>query len=65
MIAILVTVGSLYAGNIGKIIGKVVDEKGDPLPGVVVKVLSTTRGAVTDPDGKYSIIGVPIGGFSV
>jgi hypothetical protein len=65
MIAILVTVGSLYAGNTGKIIGKVVDEKGDPLPGVVVKVLSTTRGAVTDPDGKYSIIGVPIGGFSV
>jgi Ca-activated chloride channel family protein len=48
-----------------KIAGRVVDEKGDPLPGAVVKVLGTNRGAVTDPDGRYTIIGVPIGTYSI
>jgi outer membrane receptor protein involved in Fe transport len=62
---VLLTGSLLFAGNTGKIIGKIVDEKGEALPGVVVKVLTTTRGAVTDPDGKYMIIGVPIGSFSV
>ena len=38
-----------------KIIGKVTDENGDPLPGVTITVLGTTRGVITDKDGTYSI----------
>jgi TonB-linked SusC/RagA family outer membrane protein len=35
--------------------GKVVDDKGSPLPGVAVVVKGTTVGAVTDIDGNYSL----------
>ncbi|PRY51470.1 TonB-linked SusC/RagA family outer membrane protein [Arcticibacter pallidicorallinus] len=35
--------------------GTVVDNKNVPLPGVSVKVKNTTRGAVTDMNGKFSI----------
>ena len=37
------------------ITGKVVDEKGVPLPGVAVVVKGTTLGVVTDIDGNYSL----------
>ena len=62
VLALLAIVASACrAGNTGTIAGKVVDEKGGGLPGAIVKVLTTNRGAVTDPDGKYRIIGVPTG----
>lgn len=38
-----------------KIEGKVTDDKGDPLPGVSVKIKGSTNGTVTSSDGKYSI----------
>ena len=43
------------AQNSSVITGKVVDEAGLPLPGVVVMVSGTSKGATTDQDGKYSI----------
>ncbi|WP_372775997.1 TonB-dependent receptor [Mangrovibacterium sp.] len=38
--------------------GKVVDNKGEVLPGVTVIVKGTTIGTITDIDGKYSITNV-------
>jgi len=35
--------------------GKVVDENGNPLPGVTITVVGSTRGVITDDDGNYSI----------
>lgn len=35
--------------------GIVNDENGEPLPGVTITVLGTTRGVITDRDGSYSI----------
>lgn len=35
--------------------GRVIDNRGEPLPGVNVLVEGTTIGAVTDVDGRYSI----------
>jgi len=37
-----------------KIVGKVVDEKGQPLPGVTIHVKGYTVGTSTDKDGKYT-----------
>ena len=37
------------------ITGKVTDEKGEPIPGVSISIKGTTRGAVTNLEGKYSI----------
>ncbi|GAB3657755.1 TonB-dependent receptor [Echinicola sediminis] len=44
----------------GDITGKVIDEStGEPLPGVTVQVQGTTKGAITDLDGNYSISAGP------
>ncbi|MFQ6091905.1 MAG: carboxypeptidase-like regulatory domain-containing protein [bacterium] len=50
------------AGTTGKIAGVVTDATtGDPLPGVNVIIVGTTLGAMTDLDGDYFIMNVPVG----
>ncbi|MEE4287338.1 MAG: TonB-dependent receptor [Mariniphaga sp.] len=39
--------------------GKVIDETGQPLPGVTVVVKGTTQGTVTNADGNYTLINIP------
>ncbi|MBI4546953.1 MAG: TonB-dependent receptor [Ignavibacteriae bacterium] len=57
---------TLFAGNTGKIIGKVVDaQTKEPIVSVNVLVVNTRLGSVTDFDGKFAIIGVPIGTYTV
>jgi len=38
-----------------KITGKVTDESGAPLPGVTITVLGSTKGVITDSEGKFEI----------
>lgn len=38
-----------------KITGKVIDEMGEPLPGVAIQVKGTPRGVTTDIDGSFGI----------
>ncbi|WP_299583066.1 TonB-dependent receptor [uncultured Sunxiuqinia sp.] len=45
--------------------GKVVDENGQPLPGVTVLVKGTTQGTVTDFDGNYTIDDIPSTGVLI
>ena len=45
----------------GTCTGTVFDQYGDPLPGVSVLVMGTTKGAATDLDGKFAIPGVEPG----
>jgi TonB-linked SusC/RagA family outer membrane protein len=48
--------GSLYKISPQRIVsGTVFDETGQTLPGVTIKIQGTSRGAVTDKDGKYTI----------
>jgi TonB-linked SusC/RagA family outer membrane protein len=39
--------------------GKVTDASGGPLPGVSVVIKGTTKGIITDVDGKYSLANIP------
>lgn len=39
----------------GKLTGRVVDAKGDPIPGANIAVKGTTIGTITDMDGNFSI----------
>jgi outer membrane receptor protein involved in Fe transport len=65
-VALLALSGVVYAGNTGKIVGKVTDKStGEALFGVNILVVGTQRGATTDLDGKFSIIGVPIGAYTL
>lgn len=65
-LALLVTPVMVSAQITGKISGVVTDgESGDPLPGASVVVLGTTLGTITDVDGNYFIIGIPIATYDV
>jgi TonB-linked SusC/RagA family outer membrane protein len=37
------------------VMGKVTDQQGEPLPGVTITIVGTTKGVITDIDGTYSI----------
>jgi hypothetical protein len=55
-----------FAANIsGTINGTVTDAKSDPLTGVVVAITATSKGAVTDFDGKYEIKGLENGTYEI
>ncbi len=54
------------AGDTGRIMGKTTDAStGEALAGVNVVVVGTSRGASTDADGRYSIIGIPAGTYTI
>ena len=62
----LIVSGVALGGTTGKISGVVVDaETKEALPGAVITLLGTSIGANTDIDGRYSIINIPIGTYSV
>ena len=53
------------AQSAGKISGRVTDAAGEGVPGASVLVTETTRGATTDLDGYYTILGVPAGTYTI
>src|SRR6185369_2267111 len=53
------------AGTTGRLIGRVVDEKELPLPGVSIRIEGQRLGAITDDRGTYFILGIPGGHCTV
>ena len=45
--------------------GKVVDEKGQAIPGATVKLQGTTRGTISDGDGRFELKNVPSNSFLI
>lgn len=60
LFAMLFVANALFAQVSQKVTGQVVDQDGNPLPGVAVMIQGTTTGTVTDFDGNYSL-SVPTG----
>jgi outer membrane receptor protein involved in Fe transport len=53
-----------HAATTSKIAGKIINEEtGEPLPGVAVSIVGTKMGALTNEDGEYYILNVPIGTY--
>lgn len=50
-----------HAGTTGKLTGRVVNEKKEPLAGVNIRIEGQHLGALTDENGSYTIIGIPAG----
>lgn len=66
MISLLITISSGVAGVTGKIAGVIKDQvTGDPLPGANVIVEGTNRGGAADADGRYLIINMPPGKYTL
>lgn len=62
----LVSLSLIYAGQTGKIAGKILDsETNEPLIGVNILIVGSSMGAATDLNGEYFIINVPPGVYSV
>lgn len=58
--------GKSESNGKGVIVGHVRDgSTGAPLPNATIILSGTTRGAAFDPDGRFSIIGVPVGTYSI
>jgi hypothetical protein len=54
------------SGLTGILKGQVVHQTTrEPLPGATVQILETTFGGSTDPDGRFTVAGVPVGTYSV
>ena len=66
-IAVLLTINSnIFAGNTGKISGKVSDEDtNEPLVGVNVIIKGKAQGASTDEQGEFYLIGIPPGKYDL
>jgi outer membrane receptor protein involved in Fe transport len=56
---------SAWAGTTGRIAGRVLDAKKQPLPGVTVAMIGVQLGAITDEKGQFTILNVPSGTYSV
>jgi hypothetical protein len=54
-----------WGGVTGKIVGRVTDEAGEPLPGVNVTVPGQPFGAASDLEGEYQILHLPPGLYEV
>ena len=63
--ALLILASLAMAGTTGKLSGRVLDEKKDPLASVNVRIEGQRLGAITDDQGNFFIIGIPAGTYSV
>ena len=57
---------SVFAGTSGKLSGTIISEDtGEPLPGVAVSIAGTVMGGLTNEDGEYFVLNVPVGTYVV
>ena len=64
--ATLLFIQAAHAGTTGKILGQVIDsETREPLPGAQVRIGETRIGTLTDHAGRYFLLNVPPGTYSV
>lgn len=52
---VVIVVREVKPVQVVTVTGRVVDEKGNPIPGATVLIQGTTQGVATDTDGYYSI----------
>jgi outer membrane receptor protein involved in Fe transport len=62
---LILAASPVWAGTTGKLAGRVIDEKKQPLAGVNVRIEGQRLGAMTDEQGNYVIIGIPAADYIV
>ncbi|MEW5702643.1 MAG: TonB-dependent receptor [Candidatus Zixiibacteriota bacterium] len=65
-LAVLIAVTAAWAGTTGKLSGVVTDQStGQPIPGAAVSVEGTQWGALTDQDGRFVLLNIPVGYYTL
>lgn len=65
-ILLLCSVSALYGQSKSRVIGTIDDSRtGEPLIGANILLIDTHLGAVTDVNGKFTVIAVPVGTYKV
>lgn len=65
-LALAIATAVVWAGTTGKITGVVTDRiTGEPIAGALVTVVGTDLQALTDADGRYVILNVPVGSHTL
>lgn len=57
--------GAVHAGTTGRISGRILDAKKQPLAGVTVGMVGVQLGAITDETGQFNILNIPAGAYTV
>ncbi len=66
LVCVFSALSFLIAGTTGKISGRITDKaSGEALIGASIRINGTTRGAVSDPDGYYSLINLAPGKYTI
>jgi hypothetical protein len=66
LLLLFIIQASLFAGVTGKFVGNVADNNtGEPLIGANIIIQGTTLGAVTNHEGRFIIINIPPGVYSI
>jgi len=65
LLLIFILCSSSVFAQMGKISGRVTDEKNEPLIGVNIFIEGTTQGAATDFEGYYSILNIRPGVYTI
>ncbi len=66
VVALLLLPWLLYAGTTGKITGKITQKgTGDPLPSAIVRIVGENSGAATDTEGRFIILNVKPGTYTL
>ena len=64
LLSLFIVPGAL-AGTSGKLSGRVLDKKKQPLAGANLAIPSVRLGALCDAEGRFAIIGIPVGTYEV
>ncbi len=65
LLSLVVLPVMIFAQTSGKLAGVVTSDDGTPLGGANVVIEGTTMGAASDEDGRYFVLDVPVGTYSV
>ncbi|MEM0941815.1 MAG: carboxypeptidase-like regulatory domain-containing protein [Bacteroidota bacterium] len=65
VITLLLSINATFAQPLASLSGSITGEQGEPIPGITVRLKGTSKGAITEGQGKFSIIAIQSGTYTI
>ena len=62
---VVCSLSHIYSGTDGTIRGKILDVEGQPITGAQIFIADLGLGAISDADGNYILLNIPVGNYDV